>query len=464
MFFKGFKNKKEGDLLQAYHRLEEKAEDVWEDLSRKKKREEERIFLRKIIRVLFYGLLGLVLAVVLLGAFVFNSVWSIYTGTISGKQSLEEAVEHIRSQRFHQAAVAAAGSHQDLLSSYQYLEEWNDNFLVSHFEPVHERSLQLQHLLRAGILLSRSIEKGGKIGSEMKRTFPADSLDFNSLPEEQKREFLRLIYENSSTFKGVEGELELAQMSLTRAQEKASFFFVEEGIIKGRKKLMEAISTVKRLLPLTEILPALAGYPDRSDLLIALQNPDELRPAGGFLGTYGIAQIRNGVFQKLETHDIYHMDMPVQDKMEVEPPAPIAKYLNNEWFMRDSNWSPDWPTSARKIKWFYHQENALLTGDNRINDFTGEFEGVVGITPKFITDLLAITGPVTVEGVQYDQHNFTRLLEYEVEKGYVQKGVPAWHRKEVIGDIMRKIKIKLLDIPSSRWGEIVEAIDRKSVV
>lgn len=456
MFLKRFRKKKEFDLLHAYHRMEEGVEDMLEEFPPWKKK---RSFLRRVLKILFYCFLGLLVAVVFLGAFVFNDIWSIYNNSLSGKNKLEEAVDLSYSHRFHQAAVSASGAKQDLLTSYYGVEKWNNNVIISRFDFLQDRLIQFQHLLKTGVLLSQSLEKGGRIGGEIKNVFPGENLSFNSLSERKKRELLRIFYENSSIFKGIEGSLELAQLSLDRVRDEGMFFLLDNKIVRGQEKLEEGINTTKRILPLTELLPMLAGYPQKSDFLIALQNTNELRPAGGFLGTYGIAQTRNGMFETLETHDIYHMDMPVRDKMEVEPPSPIAEYLNKEWFMRDSNWSPDWPTSAQKIEWFYHKENSLLPPENKINDFSGEFEGVIGITPRLVTDLLSILGPVTVEGVEYDQHNFTRLLQYRVEKGYVERGIPSWHRKEVIGQILRKIKIKLFDLPVSQWDEIAGIID-----
>jgi hypothetical protein len=132
----------------------------------------------------------------------------------------------------------------------------------------------------------------------------------------------------------------------------------------------------------------------------------------------------------------------------------------DRWFLRDANWSPDWPSAAKSAEAFYWDEMAILKeirqkekkGDPVLDSAPASgFTSIIGLTPKFITDLLEITGPVTVENTVYDQANFTKLLEYKVEKGYTELGVPAWQRKEVIGEIAKEIKIKLLDLPGERW-------------
>ena len=44
--------------------------------------------------------------------------------------------------------------------------------------------------------------------------------------------------------------------------------------------------------------------------------------------------------------------------------------------------SPHWPEAAEKISWFYQEENQYLSGKDQINDFNGEFNGIIGITPE----------------------------------------------------------------------------------
>jgi len=206
-----------------------------------------------------------------------------------------------------------------------------------------------------------------------------------------------------------------------------------------------------------ESIDRLAGYPEKSNFLFLLQNNAELRPTGGFIGTYGIIETNLGDISRFDTHDIYHIDMPVKDKINVTPPQALVKYLGvDRWYMRDSNWSPSWPESARQAEWFFREENKLLDKP----DIVGDFDGVLGITPSLITDLLYLTGPLTIENVTYDKDNFSKLLEYRVEKGYVDLGVSSWERKEVIGDIAEILKKRLLDLPSSQWPGLINVLSR----
>jgi hypothetical protein len=36
--------------------------------------------------------------------------------------------------------------------------------------------------------------------------------------------------------------------------------------------------------------------------------------------------------------------------------------------------------------------------------------------------------------------------------------VSNWQRKEIVGELFKQIKIKLLDLPSSRWQEVFKVL------
>ncbi len=214
-----------------------------------------------------------------------------------------------------------------------------------------------------------------------------------------------------------------------------------------------------------QTLPRAMGYPEPSRWLIILQNNHELRPTGGFIGSYGVMEINNGEITKLSTHDSYHLDMPVKDKFKIEPPAPLKKYLGvNYWYFRDANWSPDWPSSAEKIAWFYREENKLLASPARPD----QFDFIVAVTPDLITDFLDITGPIKVDNRVYTKTNFMELLQSTTEKDYQALGLSSWNRKADIGRISAVMYDKLITSLDSRRPEILTTLqnnlNRKNIL
>jgi len=413
----------------------------------------------KSIRYFSYGILAVFLAVILIFGSQILNFGGIYKKSISGKNNLEHALFLAKEENFQEAAIFAREAQADFKFGIDSVREIKDGFFVSRIKIVKSQMEDAEHLLDTAFVLSRALEQGIIFGGEIQDLLGDNrKMSFSQFSREEKRSVLGRIYESAPELIAVKKNLDLAHDNLDKVSYRGIFFPLRGKLAELGEKIGLAQGILEKAVPLSRVLPHLAGYPEKTSQLVILQNSDELRPTGGFIGTYGILETEHGDILRFDTHDIYHMDMPVKDKINVAPPEPIKKYLVPKWYMRDANWSPDWPTSAEKILWFYKEEDKLLPAKDQINDFTGEFDGVIGITPEFITGLLEITGPIVIENQEYNSENFTKLLEYRVEKGYVQLGVPSWERKEVIGEISKEMKIRLLDLPSSRWQELIDVM------
>lgn len=193
----------------------------------------------------------------------------------------------------------------------------------------------------------------------------------------------------------------------------------------------------EQLIPATRIIPAIAGFPEAKTYLFLLQNNSELRPTGGFIGTYGILKISAGEITSFTTSDVYTLDKPVADTLFIEPPAPLRRYNNaTQWFFRDANWSPDFPTSAQQALEFYRLEN----GPQR------NLDGVMAVTPTLVSSLLTISGDVTVDGITFTPENLVDRLQ------------PLAERKELIGEMSKTLLNRLLALPQRRWQEMIVAL------
>lgn len=395
------------------------------------------------------------LAVLIFGAQFFN-FFAIYKEAKAGKSDLEQAVFLAREQDFKGALIFSRKATDNFNSAIEMLKDARKGFFISRLDFFKSQFNDVEYLLSTAEILSRATTEGLNFAKSLEDLLGGgNKLSFSKFSKEEKKKILGRIYEAGPEIYGMKANLDLALLSLEQISYKGALWPLKNSIFGLREKIEEGRNILREAVPLSRILPVLAGYPAKTFYLVLLQNSDELRPTGGFLGTYGILEVEYGDILRFETHDIYHMDMPIKDKLDILPPEPIKKYLVSKWYMRDANWSPDWPTAASKIEWFYKTEDELLPPENKINNFNGEFAGVIAITPKFITDLFSLTGPVEVEGEEYNADNFVNLLEYRVEKGYAQLGVPSWHRKEVIGEIAKELKIRLMDMPAARWKDII---------
>src|SRR3989339_1362482 len=123
--------------------------------------------------------------------------------------------------------------------------------------------------------------------------------------------------------------------------------------------LTQMSQLVERARALSVLLPALVAADGSApkNYLILLQNNMELRPTGGFIGSFAKVSFEGGKLKKLDVNDSYAIDG--QLGIHVEPPKEIKEDLGQkDWFMRDSNWEPDFPTSARQQGGFYTKETA----------------------------------------------------------------------------------------------------------
>ena len=419
---------------------------------------------KKMLVTTFRTLAYLVLFIILLFVIFLGSqtlaIREAVNQALDGKRNLESAAADIRAQNFRPAILSAVAAEENFRQVGGALALIQLSRSTKYFPGVEAELVNLAYLTKTGESLARTVAAGAIFGLELKDLIdPEKKLTYSKLTPEEKKRILGKIYQSAPELTGIKANLDLSIYNLEQVRLSGIFWPLKGRILEIKNSLQTGSAMLDDAIPLSQILPSLAGYPDKATFLVMLQNSDELRPTGGFLGTYGILEIEFGDIIRFETHDIYHLDMPVKDLVKEEPPLPLKLYLNPRWYLRDANWSPDWPTSAKEIQRFYTIENKLLPAKDQINRFAGEFDGVIAITPKFVTDLLAVTGPIRLGEETFTAENFVDLLEYKVEKGYAQLGIPSWQRKEVIGEILKELKIRLLDLPSANWPLISTIIN-----
>lgn len=400
--------------------------------------------------------------------FIFFRLRSAYVNVLSARQDLSHALNYINNGDFSKAAVSAQKASQSFNQASETIRKMQNNPIVKNLKFLNNNLNDFKNLSQTAEILSMSAEKSLVIINEVDAFFSGQtSRNFLELSEGDKVRILKLLYESYPEMHGIKANIDLSLIYLSKIGKNKLLLPYSLQIDNLKRQLSNISLSLNSLISVSSIIPVLTGYPETVSYLIILQNSNELRPTGGFIGNYGILEVRLGEIVKLETHDSYHVDMPasLNKSFNVTPPEELKKYLGvNQWFMRDSNWSPDWPTSAKKIQWFYNEE---MKAANRLNEVT-DFSGVIAITPRLITDLLYLVGPVEIEGKVYDKDNFIETLQYEVEMAFREDGISEWDRKSVIGDILQELKARLYNLPSNNWSDLVNVfrqnIDRKNLM
>jgi len=451
------KKHKKIDFLKAHERVE----DLVESLHRHHRKKRGHIFLSIIKCLSVFVLVILILAGIIAGNLFFKFK-HIYDLAISARSSLNYSIDSAKQRDFVNMGKNSLAAENSFTALAAEIVSLRNNILFKTFKIGARELNDLDYIVASASVVSRSLTKVALIGERFDKLMSGKlGASFSKFTPEQKQTLSKFIYESGPGLNGVKADLELASLNMDRVTGDGFLSPFKGKIFEAKDQLKKASVLMSRAVLVSELLPELFGYPNRSTFLVLFENSDELRPTGGFLGTYGILQTKNSDIVRFDTHDIYHMDIPMEagHLLTIAPPDPIKKYLNKTWYMRDSNWSPDWPTSAEQIIWFYNKENALLPAKNQINNFTGEFNGVIAVTPDFVESLLGLIGSVTVNGEQFNKDNFMPLLQYKVEQNLTGQNVTSWQRKEIIGKILEEIKIKIFDLDYGQWPAAAEKIN-----
>jgi len=228
------------------------------------------------------------------------------------------------------------------------------------------------------------------------------------------------------------------------------FLFWNQGWLASQDKI-DQISLLK-------LFSKLAGFTGEKTYLLLFQNNLELRPAGGFLGNFGIIKIKNGQPIVFEIHNTNIFDG--FGKVQTEPPQPMKDYLGIiNWQMRDSSWSPDFLISAQQAEYFYH-----LQGGQE------EFDGIIGINATILPNLLKLTGPVYLEKFnrEFKSEDVLYELEYEVERKYIERGISVGERKTIFKELVKEVLNKLTQ--KSIWEQnklknlLLLELDKKNIL
>ena len=153
--------------------------------------------------------------------------------------------------------------------------------------------------------------------------------------------------------------------------------------------------------------PSILGFDGKRTYLVLFQNNMELRPGGGFIGSYGIVPIENGRMGKLQVNDVYDADG--QLTQQVQPPYGLQRYLGvSHWYLRDSNFDPDFTKDAAQAAQFLQLETHQ------------KVDGVFAIDTTFLKNLISVVGPITLPdyNVTVTSDNFYLLTETNSEKNF----------------------------------------------
>jgi len=405
-----------------------------------------RLFLITLVVVFFVILLSFGLS--------WRSWLKFSQSAFNGKNQLSAALSQLKAGQWQEAESTLKTAETSFKSGEEALESLRSSWLPAKVGLGSTQLNDLEYLNASALIITRSAIQGSKLAQGLSLDDVKDG-NFNNLSPERKAAFLQSLIALEPELNGLKANLNLALFNLNHIQRFGILWPLRGQLQAVKEQLASGEDLLTESLPILRLLPAFSGYPETARYLIMLQNNDELRPTGGFLGSYVRADIKNfGEIENLKSDDVYHLDMPAIGKTQYQAPAPISKYLKVEnWYLRDANWSPDWPQSARQIQEMFIAES--LAGGQEVPTL----DGVLAITPDFVANLLKITGPITVRGESYAPENMQTLLQYNVEVAYKDDEISSWDRKNIINELINALKDKLMNLPLNQYPQLITRLN-----
>jgi hypothetical protein len=405
------------------------------------------------------------IATIIIVAFIFILSFavqakSLATNAWQAKESLELATKNFKNKNFSESksqAQIASGYSQEALNNLESIKSKRINFLYNKYNELED----LREILEVSIIISQSIEKSSSIFEDLN----LDEENSSYLDNQDK--FIKL-QQAIPEINGLQANLSLAIYKIKKMEFNGWLSPFKPKFNNIKDDLSYSWNYIDKALPLINALPDILGFPSSTNYLLIFQNNDELRPSGGFIGSYAIIQANNAKFKTINTADSYHLDMPVKDTLKLEANPILNKYLKTEkMFLRDANWSPDWQISAQNINYVYDKIIEVWPKDREL-PFNEGFDYTIGITPDLVSALLEITGPIEHEDKIYNSQNFQAQLQKQVEIDYIEQGISSWERKSVIASILKKMEDKLFDLEMKNWPQLfytlIDQAEKKNIL
>lgn len=376
--------------------------------------------------------------IVALALIIYGLVWpavSLGIGVLTFRYQLTKAAEDLQNGNFDQSLSRISQAEQGIDRAKIFLNSIaivrKTGVLKEEFEFADQAQILAQLSTGAAkdtVLGIRSLYEGLKSVTGEQEGMPTEP-------------FLRAQVELASA----DQRLSQAKAIMDREDFKSSTpKLIKDRVDSLKIRLDSYLELVQKGRAAAVVLPQVIGSEGKKSYLLVLQNNNELRPTGGFIGSFAKVEFEGGKLRKLETNDVYNIDGALKE--HVEPPKEIKEDLGQkDWFLRDSNWEPDFPTAARQIEWFYNKE-------------TGErVEGVIALDISAMENLLSVIGGLDVADYN-EKITADNLFEKAIAHAETDFFPGSQAKKSFLTALSNQLFNKLFFLPNQNWPGIVEAL------
>lgn len=269
---------------------------------------------------------------------------------------------------------------------------------------------------------------------------------------QQGQGLLTMINQVTAKIDPVRGELtgalkaaDAIDVSLLPSGQKATF-------LRARGTIGQALAAIDQFKSLVPILIEILGGNARRTYLIEQVNPAELRPGGGFIGSYSLLHADHGVLSLARSGNVTDIILPkigLGDAGYIPPPGPIREWLPGVgWDFGDSNFFADFPTNARK---------GIEFATGRL----GPIDAVIAIDYLAVAKVLEVTGPIQVPGfnVTLTADNFVQtVVRYDLDATAGDRRADAIH-KAILFATAGPLFQRVVTLQPAQWPALVGALN-----
>ncbi|MEK7515052.1 MAG: DUF4012 domain-containing protein [Patescibacteria group bacterium] len=362
--------------------------------------------------------------------------------------NLSQAKEHIAELRFHDASANFLSAFEQFSKLQKDVDVFGDGLgaLIAKL-PGTDAYRTGRNLVRAGTLIA---DAGHAL------TDAVDKLSSTGAVLQQDANTRTLVTEK---IRPLAAALALADANMERAAELVAD--IDPNVLPEDKRAalaafseqLPALHTVVRDgVKYIDLLQYMIGIGDDRRFLVLFLNDSEVRPMGGFPGSYGILEFSGGRMSSFKADDIYNPDGQLKEK--IVPPTAL-QHITPHWAMRDAGWFIDGPTSAETTLSFFKKETGL------------DADGVIALNTKVLGEVLDVVGEIKVPAynITLKSDSFLEELQREVEYGENRKQNKP---KQVIVDAAPLVVDRIATGGREQWLSLlrifVGALERKDML
>jgi Protein of unknown function (DUF4012) len=267
---------------------------------------------------------------------------------------------------------------------------------------------------------------------------------------QQGRTLLTVLDQTNKSLVVVRAYLDRAQKAAAQVDTGVLPAGQQAAFVKARATISSAIAAADEFEQLVPIITEVLGGNGARTYLIEQVNPSELRPGGGFIGTYSVLRADQGTLSLIRSGNAIDFvpgfltgtrAAPGQPGY-VAPPGPIREFIpGTSWSFIDSNFFPDFPSNAQ-------------AGERFAQPYVGHIDGVISMDYYTVAKMLELTGPLPVPGygITLNATNFVPLVvQYDIDQNPAHKAILS----AVAGTLMNRVAT----LPPAQWPALIGALN-----